>query len=119
MRELETVQKQEKLNNVLAMDLKGNGNGNHLYNVTSLTDGKLLLQVPFQDGARNQEGSTPGVLDADLLEIVRDRLIGFQSGEYATEDNAKALEHVEEALAYMNERVKKRIARNVLGTPEV
>jgi len=119
MRELETVQKQGKLNNVIAMDVKGNGNGNHLYNVTSLTDGKLLLQVPFQDGARNQEGSTPGVLDADLLEIVRDRLAGFQSGDYATDDNQKALEHVEEALVYMNARVEKRIARNVLGKSEV
>ena len=36
--------------------------------------------------------------------------------EFATDDNAKALEHIEIALMYMNKRVMDRYERNVLGT---
>ena len=53
-----------------------------------------------------------------MLEIVRDRLKGFQSGDFATEDNAEALKHIEIALMYMNKRVMDRYERNVLGTYE-
>lgn len=59
-----------------------------------------------------------GIIDTDLLEIVRDRLKGFQSGDFATEDNAEALKHIEIALMYMNKRVMDRYERNVLGTYE-
>ena len=37
-------------------------------------------------------------------------------GSFATDDNAKALEHVELALMYLNKRVMDRYERNVLGT---
>lgn len=57
-----------------------------------------------------------GVLDTDLLEIVRDRLNDFQNGKFATRENAVALTHIEEALLWMNKRVEDRIERNVLGT---
>ena len=40
----------------------------------------------------------------------------FQAGPYASEYNAKALEHIELALMYLNRRVEDRIERNVLGT---
>ena len=65
---------------------------------------------------RNESGSTHGVIDTDLLEIVRDRLKAFQAGDFATEYNAQALVHVEEALMWLNRRVKDRIERQVLGT---
>ena len=39
-------------------------------------------------------------------------------GDFATDDNAKALEHIEIALMYMNKRVRDRYERNVLGTYE-
>lgn len=119
MRELTTIQKREKLNKVYAVDEKGNGNANHLYQVDLQTveDGSdMVTYISFQNGARKEEKSIHGVLDTDLLEIVRDRLIGFQSGQFATEYNAKALEHIELALMYMNRRVEDRIERSVLGT---
>ena len=53
-----------------------------------------------------------------ILEIVRDRLKGFQSGPMATRENACALTHIEEALMWMNKRVEDRIERGVLGTME-
>lgn len=124
MRRLITIQKREKLNHVFAVDAPGNGGASHKYIVTGSTipesDGEaseaFSQEIDFQNGPRKLLESEHGVLDTDLLEIVRDRLIGFQSGEFATEYNAKALEHIELALMYMNRRVEDRIERGVLGT---
>ena len=121
MRELSTIQKREKLNRVFAVDEKSCGNANHKYYIEGYPVdendmGIFGVPISFQNGARKDENSTHGIIDSDLLEIVRDRLIGFQSGEFATEYNAKALEHIEIALMYMNRRVEDRIERNVLGT---
>lgn len=119
MRELTTIQKREKLNKVYAADEKGNGGANHTYLIfcgESEPETADVEVVQFQDGARNEEDSVNGVLDTDLLEIVRDRLKGFQEGKFATRENAIALTHIEEALLWMNKRVEDRIERNVLGT---
>ena len=119
MRDLITIQKREKLNIVRAVDEKGNGNANHVYQIDLQTaeDGcQIVSYISFQNGARRLENSIHGVLDTDLLEIVRDRLTGFQSGEFATRDNAIALTHIEEALMWLNRRVEDRIEREVLGT---
>lgn len=114
MRVLNTIQKREKLNTVIAVGDKGAGGANHQYVIE--VDGPEDLLIKFQEGPRNVEGSTPGVIDTDLLEIVRDRLKCFQEGEFATEYNAQALLHVEEALMWLNRRVEDRIERQVLGT---
>ena len=118
MRDLITIQKREKLNIVRAVDEKGNGNANHVYQIDlqAVEDGcQMVFYISFQNGARRLENSIHGVLDTDLLEIVRDRLTGFQSGEFATRDNAIALTHNEEALMWLNRRVEDRIEREVLG----
>ena len=78
--------------------------------------GESLAKIQFQCGARKEGGSTPGVLEGDLLEIVRHRLQCFQKGEFATRENACALTHIEEALMWLNKRKEDRKARNVLGT---
>lgn len=72
--------------------------------------------IQFQKGPRKESDSVHGVIDGDLLEIVRDRLKSFQNGPFASEYNAEALEHVEAAPDALNRRVEDRIARNVLGT---
>lgn len=122
MRTLSTIQKREKLNKVFASDEPGCGNACHEY-VVSFTGGypehdEDGARIIFQHGARNEDGSTRGVLDTDLLEIVRDRLKGFQSGEYSCRENACALTHIEEALMWLNRRVEDRIERQVLGTEQ-
>ena len=114
MRTLSTIQKREKLNTVMAVGDVGPGGANHQYVVE--INGPEDLFIQFQEGPRNEPGSKPGVIDSDLLEIVRDRLKGFQAGEFATEYNAQALLHVEEALMWLNRRVEDRIERQVLGT---
>lgn len=119
MRQLSTIQKRENLNQVFATDEPGVGNANHVYVVyPNGADNPVLETIHFQKGARKEPGSTPGVLDTDLLEIVRDRLRGFQSSEFSCRENACALTHIEEALMWLNRRVEDRIERNVLGTNE-
>ena len=123
MRELSTIQKREKLNKVYAVDEAGTGNASHQYEVRPFEDNPdiigehdVLGVIEFQHGARKMPDSVHGVLDTDLLEIVRDRLKGFQSGEFSCRENACALTHIEEALMWMNRRVEDRIERNALGT---
>ena len=125
MRELSTIQKREKLNGVYAVDDVGPGGANHHYIIckseeTNWQSGNntigLLEDIKFQCGPRKDEDSTHGVIDTDLLEIVRDRLKSFQSGPFSSRENACALTHIEEALMWMNRRVEDRIERNVLGT---
>lgn len=121
MRKLSTIQKREKLNEVYAVDEKGNGNANHEYEIVmcEVNENEAKVEtIQFQNGARKTECSIHGILDTDLLEIVRDRLKGFQSGEFATRENACALTHIEEALMWMNRRVEDRIERSVLGKNE-
>lgn len=115
IRKLNTIQKRENLNEVYAIDDSGSGGANHLYAVhLSKSDHPITIQ--FQNGARTNPDSIPGVLDTDLLEIVRDRLKSFQSSEFATRENAIALTHIETALLWLNKRVEDRIERGVLGT---
>ena len=127
MDKLSTIQKRENLNEVYAGE-KGVGGASHDYMIVksdcvevgddtiTVDPEDILMAIHFQEGARKDPNATHGVLDSDLLEIVRDRLRGFQSGEFATRENACALTHIEEALMWMNKRVEDRIERNVLGT---
>jgi hypothetical protein len=74
------------------------------------------LEINFQKGPRNEEGSTFGCLDVDLLEIVRHRLQAFQTQAYKCRENAIALTHIEDALLWLDKRVQDRAHRQVLGT---
>lgn len=125
MRELSTIQKREKLNIVYAIDEPdvNAGNACHRYLIKSKDcdeqgNYSVYETIQMQHGARKLDNSTHGIIDTDLLEIVRDRLKGFQSGEFATRENACALTHIEEALMWLNKRVENRIERNVLGKNE-
>ena len=107
MKQLSTIQKREKLNDVFAVDEIGPGGANHLYCVykagtATLEDDdtslraepeNLLLTLQMQCGPRKEKDSLHGVIDTDLLEIVRDRLKAFQAGPFASRENACALTH--------------------------
>jgi hypothetical protein len=117
MTELNTIQKREKLNRVFSVDEKGNGGVRHRYLIVSDRDLSTPVEtiIQFQNGPRKDVDSIHGVLDPDLLEIVRDRLKAFKTGPYSTCENEHALHHIEEALMWMNKRVEDRIQRGVLG----
>lgn len=114
------IQREDNLNKVIFDDTVVAGNGKHYYEILreTATQGTfdILATIQFQHGARNEQGSTAGVLETDLLEIVRHRLQCFQDGEYRTRENACALTHIEEALMWLNKRVADRKERGVLGT---
>ena len=82
-RKLSTIQKRENLNTVYAIDEAGCGGASHVYRITPNGGEYPSQDIQFQNGPRNSEDSIHGVLDTDLLEIVRDRLKGFQSGEFS------------------------------------
>lgn len=127
MQQLITIQKREKLNDVYSVDEKGPGGAHHKYIIckydeTTWQNGNnsegVLSEIQLQCGPRKEENSIHGVIDTDLLEIVRDRLKSFQAGPFSSRENACALTHIEEALMWMNRRVEDRIERNVLGKNE-
>ena len=105
-----TIQKSEKLNTVYATDEPGPGGANHTYiicrndknhrieypddSVKIHTEpDAILTTIQMQCGPRKDPESIHGVLDTDLLEIVRDRLKAFQNGKFACDENAHALSY--------------------------
>lgn len=114
-----TIQKANKLNEVYRIGDVGPGGAYHEYLIAHPRGPWLSAsRIVFQKGHRLDQDSVSGVLDCDLLEIVRDRLQCFQRGEFSCRENAIALTHIEEALMWMNKRVEDRAERNVLGTYE-
>lgn len=93
------------------------GNASHVYGI-QWGGPKEVTTIQFQHGPRGVPGSTPGVFDDDLLAVAQDRLEGFQSGPFACEENAEALEAVKAARAALGKRVARRIAQGVLGANE-
>ena len=125
MEKLSTIQKHNNLNNVFRTGDPGPGGAYHDYDIYPAQfnahafnpyNEVALACIEFQKGPRLDPQARHGVLDTDLLEIVRDRLHAFQDGPFACPENEKALQHIEEALLWMNKRVEDRAERNVLGT---
>ena len=119
IRVLNTVHKRGKLNSVCAVDKEYNGT-NHVYEIfrnTSPSEDPIAT-IRFQKGARFEDDSISGVSDMDLLEIVRDRLIGFQTGEFSCAENDRAIQHIEEAIMWLNYRAENRMMRGVFGKNE-
>lgn len=71
--------------------------------------------INFQNGPIAESGVN-GISNEALLAIVEDRLIGFQSGEYACRENAIALTKLQEAMMWLQKRTRDRVARGVEGT---
>lgn len=112
---LDMTQKLNRLNDVLRIGDAGPGGAYHHYQVVKTGTSNVVGEIRYQCGPRAEESSVSGVLDGDLLEMVKDRLTCFQAGPFACEENANALKAVEEALYWMNKRVEDRAKRGVLG----
>lgn len=125
MREL-TSHKVNGLNEALrieVLDEPSQGNACHRYEITTpgwtrSPDGgnaKGIWDIEFQNGPI-QEAGVNGISGEALLAIVEDRLIGFQSGQYACRENAVALTKIQEAMMWLQKRTRDRMARGVEGT---
>ncbi|MBN9522260.1 hypothetical protein J0H58_27705 [bacterium] len=104
-----------------AEDDPGCGGANHHYQIRFPDKTPGLFQVTnlrFQNGPIKEAGVN-GVTHEVLLAILIDRLEGFQSGQYACDDNAEALTHLRAAVEVLHRRTKARAARGVEGTHAV
>jgi hypothetical protein len=109
------------------MDKPGSGGACHSYDITgfdatinpSNVHGEMTrTAIVFQNGPILESGIN-GISNEALLAIVEDRLIGFQSGKYACEENAVALGLVQSAQGALKSRTQKRLDRGVEGTHQV
>jgi len=114
---------------IIVNDEPGAGGANHRYELTGFdTDSNPSKSSPdgynmscskqvilFQNGPIPTSGVN-GVTQEVLLAIVQDRLEAFQAGQYACEENGKALSAVKEAQHWLQFRTLKRMARGVEGT---
>lgn len=92
---------------------RGPGGAPDFYDV--FTEGNKPIRIQFQAGPRNEEGSTPGILDSALLAIVLDRMQGYNSGKFQCRENAIIATKIEEAMLWMKKRADDRAKRGVLG----
>lgn len=74
-----------------------------------------LAIIHFQEGPIKECGVN-GVCNEDLLNMVLCRLQHFQESEFKCEENQRAIEAIESALAWLRIRTDKRAARGVEGT---
>lgn len=113
MRKINTIQKRENLNQIYSLDDMP-GRAPAVYMVSR--GDKIIQDIRFQKGPRDEEDSKSGVIATDLLEIARDQLLQLQREGLACKENNEALRHIEESLMWLNRRVEDRIERGVLGS---
>jgi hypothetical protein len=97
---------------VLVTDEPGAGGANHNYVVVGPS---FVQTIQFQNGPI-QEVGVNGTTQEVLLAILRDRLVSFQNGPYACDENDKALEAINVAIEALHSRTRARVDRGVEGT---
>lgn len=119
MREL-TSHRVNGLNEVLrikVLDEPGQGNACHRYCIEPTVGNAIGVLIEFQNGPLQETNGYPnGLSNEALLAVVEDRLLGFQSGQYACRENAVALTKLQEAMMWLQKRTRDRMARGVEGT---
>ncbi|MCH5199006.1 MAG: hypothetical protein J1E34_08880 [Oscillospiraceae bacterium] len=72
-----------------------------LYPVGESAYTKILAEIRFQQGMPGAEIYEDGVIECNLLEIVRDRLISLKQVSFGAREIEKSLTHIEEALMWL------------------
>lgn len=104
---------------IVVLDDPGAGNACHKYEIgygdgpTSLDEGNPCY-IRFQNGPIGENGVN-GISNEALLAIVEDRLLGFQSGQFACRENAVALTKLQECMMWLQKRTNDRMRRGVEG----
>ena len=107
---------------IVVLDEPGPGNACHKYEIAWGDPPEDMSEsnptyIHFQEGPISEAGVNGGSNEA-LLAIVEDRLLGFQSGEYACRENAISLTKIQEAMMWLQKRTRDRLARGVEGTSQ-
>jgi len=76
------------------------------------------IDIKFQLGPVKEVGVN-GTQIERVLEVLKERLEGFQNGDFRCRTNALAITKIEEAIMWLEERTKVRIAQGVEGTNQV
>jgi hypothetical protein len=72
------------------------------------------IDITFQDGPIKEVGVN-GCQIEDVIEVLVERLRGFQSGDYRCRENALAITHLEDAQNWLNRRTSARTKQGVEG----
>jgi hypothetical protein len=111
----------QKYTTVVCLDEPGAGGACHEYEIRGVQQNvadvipKVSAKISFQNGPIKESGVN-GCHNEDLIAIVIDRLLYFQSGEYTCRENIFALQKLEEALHWLRHRTNEREKRGVEGT---
>ncbi len=110
---------------IRVVDEPGSGGANHAYMIEGFDNTKNPSDVDdqdpnttfilFQNGPINEVGVN-GVTHEALLSILIDRMKGFQSGPYRSDDNQIALLSLQQAQNALQRRTRERMTRGVEGT---
>ena len=118
---------------IRVVDQPGSGGANHAYLITGVSsleynpsledllsaveteDTGSVMAVMFQNGPIPEAGVN-GITHEVLLEILIDRIAGFQAGPFACQANADCLGHLKAAQEILLNRTRERMARGVEGT---
>lgn len=99
------------------LDEPGQGNACHEYQIRQSEEGQddiELCNIKFHTSQTNKAGVN-GISGEALLAVVEDRLLGFQSGQFACRENAVALTKIQEAMMWLQKRTRDRMARGAEG----
>lgn len=114
------VDDSHKYTDVLCNGMPGVGGAPMHYAVTDKS-GREVARLSFHEGplAGENAGPVKGLMNENLIAIVADRIDAFQSGKYANDYNAVALEHLRAALKALSDRTAHRESEGKEGTHAV
>ena len=77
--------------------------------------GEPYIRIKFQAGPIQMAGVN-GCSIEDVIDVLTERLEGFQKGQFRCRENALAITKLEEAKLWLLERTRRRQAQGVEGT---
>lgn len=83
----------------------------HDFEIRSSKDNSLLGDIHFHRGAL-ENGNVNGILNESLLLILISRINSFQKSKMKCRENENALQHLYEAMFWLNQRQAKRFGTN-------
>lgn len=97
---------------IQVLDPPGPGGACRQYRLVT-GDPAFTIDLPFQNG--DPAVKINGISNESLLAVLEDRMVGFQSGQFACANNERALDHIRAALRCLNSRTAERVDRGVEG----
>ncbi|MCU5435796.1 hypothetical protein ABR776_27240 [Bacillus cereus] len=75
---------------------------------------KEFINIKFQEGPIQENGANGAQIE-EVIDVLVNRLQGFQNGGFPCRENALAITKLEEARLWLNERTRKRREQGVEG----